>query len=366
MTSEVILESIIYLVVIIVLHKIIKIYLLNVEHLFDNKSLDTFAEHFDSSNITTESWDELRPIQTQSNESLEYRDRYEGEQNNKYMTSENYSEDPYASQEYNPEQYESQEYNPEHYESQEYNPEKYESEEEHSEGQRMEHFTSQQIDSRGSIPEETIPQNVELTEDPSQKSELNQEPNANRFEILDDRFSMDTYNNCGVSNNNLNYASIQDSDLLSNNMSTLNEQFQIYSTKTENVEQPTQSFDSIMSKRNKEIQSYFESPNPQQMRIEIPNVKEANKDYIENINTNIIQNTNTNKYNSSLQYDSLEKEPQQNNNQQINSKNLESTSTNNSIELSDVRNKFALEKNSKLSENVKQISAYDVNSLAVI
>ena len=55
MTSEVILESIIYLVVIIVLHKIIKIYLLNVEHLFDNKSLDTFAEHFDSSNITTES-----------------------------------------------------------------------------------------------------------------------------------------------------------------------------------------------------------------------------------------------------------------------------------------------------------------------
>ena len=366
MTSEVILESIIYLVVIIVLHKIIKIYLLNVEHLFDNKSLDTFTEHFDDSNITTESWDELRPIQTQSNESLEYINGYREEQNNKYATSENYSEDPYASQEYNPEQYESQEYNPEHYESQEYTPEQYDSEEEHREGEHMEHFTSQQIDSRGSIPEETIPQDVELTEDPSQKSELNQEPNANRFEILDDRFSMDTYNNCGVSNNNLNYASIQDSDLLSNNMSTLNEQFQIYSTKTENVEQPTQSFDSIMSKRNKEIQSYFESPNPQQMRIEIPNVKEANKDYVDNINTNIIQNTNTNKYNNSLQYDSLEKEPQQNNNQQINIKNLESTSTNNSIELSDVRNKFALEKNNKLSENVKQISAYDVNSLAVI
>jgi len=358
MTSEVILESIIYLVVIIVLHKIIKIYLLNIEHLFDDKSLDRFAEHFDNSNITTESWDELKPIQTQSNESLEYIERYGQEQNNKYMTSENYSEDPYASQEYNPEQYESQEYT----------PEQYESEEEYSTGQHMENFTSQQIESQGTIPEETISQNVELPKVTSQSSEVN----TGRFEILNDRFSMNTYNNCGVSNNNnLNYASIQDSDLLSNDMNTLNDQFKIYSAKIENVEQPAQSFDSIMSKRNQEIQSYFESPNPQQERMDIPSVKEANKDYEENINTNIIQNTNTNKYNNSLQYDSLEKEPQnnsqpRNNSQQQNIKNLESTSTNNIIELSDVRNKFTLEQNKQLSENVKQISAYDVNSLAVI
>tara|TARA_B110001450_G_scaffold186468_1_gene174510 strand:+ start:949 stop:2010 length:1062 start_codon:yes stop_codon:yes gene_type:complete len=353
MTSEVILESIIYLVVIIVLHKIIKIYLLNVEHLFDNKSLDTFTEGFDNGNNTTESWDELQPIQTPSNESSEYMEHYE-QQNNQYMNSENYSEDPYVT---------SQEYNPEHYESQ------YESEE-YDNREHMEHFTSDQIESQATIPEQTV-----SIEEPSENTEQNQEPNANRFEILNDRFNVNTYNNCGLSNNSLNYASLEDSELLSNNMSSLNEQFQIYSDKTENVEQPKQSFDSIMSKRNEEIQSYFESPNPQKMRMDIPNVKEANKEYVENINTNVIQNTNTNKYNNSLQYESLENTPQNNNqqnnnqqndNQQMNVKDLESTSTNNFIELSDVRNKFTLEQNKQLSENVKQISAYDENSLAVI
>jgi hypothetical protein len=321
MTSEVILESIIYLVAIVVLHKIIKIYLLNVEHLFDTTDIAKYKEPFNNFN-TTESWDELTTMQTwESTNSTDHVQIIA-------PTNIKYTED--------------------------IRPERPERQERQMRQEAPETNNTVSIQEHKTQPE---PKHAELQADSEQ----------NRLQILNDRFSMNAYNNCNLSNNNLNYANIQESELLSTGMNTLNQQFETYWSKTKDVKQtPTQSYDSIINMRNKEIQSYSNNTKPNQEDKE-HNTNEANSDYLETVNSDLIQSTNShfNNSNTSLQYNVVDDNEDDTRGHDVDK--LELKPLNNSLELSDVRNTFCLDKDNKLTDTVPQIAAYDENTfLAMI
>ena len=184
---------------------------------------------------------------------------------------------------------------------------------------------------------------------------------------------MNTYNNCNVSNSKLNYANISESELLSNNENSLNKQFEIYSSNTKNVKQkPNESFDSIMNKRNHEVQSYFTSPNPQNIRTTKDNqdLNSSNSEHLQNINEQLGQQSNTHNdntkhflpYNKPTIAENSQELEQQKNQERVNIDSLELKKANNSIALSDVRNNFALEQNPSLTNEVSKIAAFDSTS----
>ena len=274
MSSVVILESIIYLSFIIILHRVIKLYLLNVEHYFDN-TLDNYKEPFSDLN-TNESWDEVKPIEKHKPELK---------------------------------------------------------------------------------PEPEPEPEPKLEPEPEPEPEPEQSQENNRFKILDDRFSINSYNNCNISNSKLNYSNLNDSELLNDGETdTLNKQFETYWTEAKNVETITEkTFDSIITQRNEEAKSYFNSSDSVQDN-ESNNINNINNNYLDYLNTKIVPSSENNTPLNNLDTNKeVKQEPTPNSDLST----LEYKPTNNSIELSDIRNSFSLESNKELAERVNHISAYD-------
>lgn len=298
MSSVLILESLIYLIVIIILHRIIKLYVLNKEYLTNG---------FDTNFDTAESWDELEPREQFSN--IEKPDV--GDNNNDDEDDDDESEE-----------------------------------------------------------EGNILDNDQIINNNENETVENEEELNDRLNLLNDRFSINSYNNCNISKTNLNYANINQSEILNNtDGDSLNKQFETYWTQAKNTDVITEkTFDSIVMLRNNEEKTYFANEEPNKVH----NINEVNDTYLNHLNNKIVpseqvDNTPNNSENN-LNYDDVinstndqnqqDNQGNQDNQENITNIQLEMRKTDNQIELSDVRNTFSLETNKELSERVNQISAY--------
>jgi len=310
MSSVLILESLIYLIVIIILHRIIKLYVLNKEYLTNG---------FDSNFNTAESWDELEPIETIQHfsniETLDVEDTNNNGEDGDYVDDES---------------------------------------------------------------EEEV--NNSANENETVETVENEEELNDRLHLLNDRFSINSYNNCNISKTNLNYANINESEILNNtDADSLNKQFETYWTQAKNTDVITEkTFDSIVMLRNNEEKTYFGNEEPNKVH----NINEVNDNYLNHLNNKIVpseqlHNTpdnsdnnlnydnvinNTNDQNQHDNQDNHDNHDNQDNQENITNIQLEMRKTDNQIELSDVRNTFSLETNKELSERVNQISAYSDDS----